>query len=244
MLKQNNVKNGYNVGEPLYVQVSSQIRLEILKGIYKHALPGERQLVQIYNVSRITIRQAIDELVKEGILFKVHGKGTFICPERADHPLASLRGVIEELSESGVEYETKVDSIRQTVPGKRITLALQLEPETKVWEICRIIYTESLPYLINYTYLNIHDEEEFKKLDFQSNLYQQLELLGRAVKCGEMWISAEAANESDSQKLGISPLSPVLVAESLTMDANGTPVDYCIARYRPDRYKYHINTIR
>jgi len=78
--------------KPLYKQLKDVLKQKITAGEFKpgEALPGERQLMETYGVSRVTVRQAIAELVNEGLLYRQHGKGTFIAPKRIERPLARL----------------------------------------------------------------------------------------------------------------------------------------------------------
>ena len=93
---------------PLYAQIKDALRVQILDGTYApHSqMPSEHELCAMYGVSRITVRQALGDLQKEGLLFKLHGKGTFVSKPKAFQNVSSLQGFAEAMSSMAMRSST------------------------------------------------------------------------------------------------------------------------------------------
>src|SRR6266481_9476570 len=88
---------------PLYTQIKDALRARILDGTYKphQQMPSESETMAMFKVSRITVRQALGDLQKEGLIFKIHGKGSFVSKPKAFQDLARLQGFGEAMSRFG-----------------------------------------------------------------------------------------------------------------------------------------------
>src|ERR1700761_3088698 len=100
--------------QPLYAQIKDLLRSRILSGAYAplSRMPSEHDLCVMFDVSRITVRQALGDLQKEGILFKLHGKGTFVSKPKAFQNVTSLQGFAEAMSSMGHEILNQLRSFR------------------------------------------------------------------------------------------------------------------------------------
>lgn len=99
---------------PLYGQLKELLRSRILDGTYppQSRMPSENELGQAHGVSRITVRQALGDLQKEGLIFKIHGKGTFVAKPKAFQNVSTLQGLSESLAQTGHEVLNKLSSLR------------------------------------------------------------------------------------------------------------------------------------
>src|SRR5713226_4658565 len=107
---------------PMYYQIMNQLREKISAGEYTvdSALPPERELVESYQVSRMTIRQAISELVNEGILVGRRGIGTFVAPPKIEQPLNRLTSFTEDMAQRGMQGGSRRVSFKEIVPGPAV----------------------------------------------------------------------------------------------------------------------------
>src|SRR5258708_16252134 len=129
----NNLKRGESIDKsspvPMYYQIMNQLREMILEGEYavNSLLPPERELVETYQVSRMTIRQAILELVNEGILVRRRGVGTFIAPHILEQPLSSLTCYTKIMSLRGMNTGAHIIPINKhlSIPHTHPTIDLQ-----------------------------------------------------------------------------------------------------------------------
>ncbi len=125
---------------PLYAQIKDALRVQILDGTYApHSqMPSEHELCAMYGVSRITVRQALGDLQKEGLLFKLHGKGTFVSKPKAFQNVSSLQGFAEAMSSMGYEIVNQLRSFRVVEADRNVAARLGLEEGAPVTEIHRV----------------------------------------------------------------------------------------------------------
>src|SRR3977135_3776339 len=125
---------------PLYTQIKDTLRARVLDGTYKphQQMPSESEMTEIFGVSRITVRQALGDLQKEGLIFKIHGKGTFVSKPKAFQNLARLQGFGEAMSSMGYETFSQVLSIKDLSPNNIMIAKLQLAEHERVCEIRRL----------------------------------------------------------------------------------------------------------
>ena len=106
----------------MYRQLAEQVRAAMARGVYKpgERIPAELQLIGRYGVSRITARQAVDALAREGLVIRKQGKGTFVAVPIVHHDLLELRGIYDELVAQGHDPQTKLLEFGQTTPPSPI----------------------------------------------------------------------------------------------------------------------------
>jgi GntR family transcriptional regulator len=237
----------FNNSKPLYEQLKDIIKAQIDNGIYKPGdkLPGERTLMDIYSISRITVREAIGDLVSEGILFRQHGKGTFVAQRRFIRTLAQLLGVIEELQLEQANIDIVPILARQEIPNNEIFDALQLQPNSLVYTIHRLILSEEQPLLLSYNYFPQTIEHIAKNIDLSEDIiFDKLEEYGYKVSSGIQRIGAKAATKEEAKYLNCRIGAPVLVTKRIVYDKNNIPLVYSYAIYRSDRYEYYVELKR
>lgn len=233
--------------KPLYEQLKDILKQKIMAGELKpgEALPGERQLMDTYGVSRVTVRQAISELVNEGLLYRHHGKGTFVAPKRIERPLARLLGVAEELALEGMQIEIKVIKTGAVDPTLEIRKELQLPDGETVFLVTRLIVAEQQPLLLDRSYFPPTIGQLLQNMDLSRDLiYTQLELYGYKIYNAEQRISAGRASREEATYLKCKIGSPMLVVKRTTYVEGGLPIAFSHTIYRGDRYEYRVNLQR
>src|SRR5262245_25442451 len=140
---------------PLYSQVRELLRERILGGQYKphDQMPSEHDMVRAFGVSRITVRQALNDLQRQGLIFKIHGKGTFVAKSKAVQSLARLEGFGEAMSVSGHETFSRVLGHRVMRAGALIAARLDLDERDEVVEIRRVRFLDKEPISVDVTYV-------------------------------------------------------------------------------------------
>ena len=125
---------------PLYSQLKDLLRTRILDGTYPpHSrMPSESELGKAFDVSRITVRQALGDLQKEGLIFKIHGKGTFVAKPKAFQNVSTLQGLGESMSQMGYEVLNRLTSLKHLPASARVAERLHLEEGAPVTEIKRV----------------------------------------------------------------------------------------------------------
>ena len=237
----------FNISKPLYVQLKDIIKQQINNGIYKPGdkLPSERALMDMYSVSRITVRNAIRDLVSEGVLFSQHGKGTFVAQRLFIRTLAQLLGVIEELQLEQANIDIVPILARQEVPNKEVIDALQIQANSLVYAIYRLILSEAQPLLLSYNYFPQTLEHIAKDIGLSKDLvFDKLEEYGYGASSGIQRIIARAATKEEAKHLKCRVGDPVLGTKRIVYDKNNIPVVYSYTVYRSDRYEYYVELKR
>ena len=127
-------------GEPLYRVIKTALKERILSGDYAagQQLPSENQLMRIFSVSRVTVRQALHQLQKERLVVSYQGKGYFVARAMAVQDLARLQGLGEAVAGSGFSAHSEVLDLAEVAADKRVSDALAVEPGTMVTCLQRV----------------------------------------------------------------------------------------------------------
>lgn len=167
---------------PLYYQIKEDILAQIERGELKSGdqVDSEFALMKKYDVSQITIRKALSELVTSGVLYRIRGKGTFVTAKRQQHT-TSLRSFAEEMVSSGQKnVDTRVISIEEAV-NERINNLMGIEPHAKTVKISRIRYCEGEPIGLQTSYIFLRNIafEAYQTIYDLKSVYTFLEKYGR-----------------------------------------------------------------
>lgn len=233
--------------QPLYVQIKDQLRQRILEGGYQphERLPSENALMKAFDVSRITIRQALRDLHNEGLVFSAQGKGTFVSKPKAEQSISHLQGFGEAMSEKGYEASARLLSVQELKAPKAVAAALKLEPGDDVVEVTRIRFLNREAMSLEHSYFPLDIGRRMFGIDLSGDIFPMLENVF-GVPLGEAHIRIEAAlsDEQTQHHLGLAPGEPVMRVERLTHDRRGRPVDFEYLNFRGDSFKYHFRIER
>jgi GntR family transcriptional regulator len=233
--------------KPLHEQLKDIIKQKIVIGELKpgDVLPGERQLIDMYKVSRVTVRQAIGVLVNDGILYRQQGKGTFVAHKRIERPLAKLLGVAEELKMDNLTIDISVISKGFMPSMQAIPKELQIFDDKPLFYVTRLIKSDAQPLLIDRRFFPQSVGLIVQNLDLSKDtILNQLELYGFKISHGVQSISADKASAEDAKLLHYKSGKPLLVAKRTIYVEGNIPIDYSCTHYRADRYEYRIDLQR
>lgn len=233
---------------PLYTQVKEIVRHHILDGTYQpHAqLPAESAMSSIFGVSRITIRQALSDLQKEGMIFKIPGKGTFVSKPKAFQQLTQLEGFSEAMSRMGHEIYNQVVS-HKTIPASALVAEhLHISLGDEITEIQRIRHLNRAPLSLEITYLPTAIGERLRKENLATrDIFLILENdFGIALGHADLQIEATLADEKIAHALQVEQGAAILRLERLTHKADGTPLDFEYLYFRGDAFQYRLQIAR
>ncbi|PPA69277.1 GntR family transcriptional regulator [Jeotgalibacillus proteolyticus] len=225
---------------PLYAQIEENIKGQIQEGAFKPGdpIPSERELTSTYQVSRMTVRQAVLNLVKNGLLYREKGKGTFVSEEKIEQPLQGLTSFTEDMRSRGMEPGNELISFERVIPSFDIADKLGLEIQEEVFFVKRIRYADHKPMAIESTYLPSKLFPALTEQVVQGSLYDyiasQMLIIGQASQS----IEAGLASTDEAELLQIEEPSAVLKIERLSYLTTGTPFEVVHSTYRADRYKF------
>lgn len=230
---------------PYHYQLTEIIRKLISQKQLRQGdkLPSEREFCEVFEVSRITVRKALDALESEGLIQTNKGIGTFVSEQKYLEKWSSFPiGFTDSLANQGYRIETQVLTL-ETIPStEKIAKELELSLGDLVLHLRRLRFIAQVPILIVSSYLPQHLVPEIEKNDFtHKSLYQVLRVdyglkIGR-VKRG---IEAVAATEKEAKQLHVKLGSPLLQIESTSYTSDGKPVEYFIAKRRGDRTRFEF----
>ena len=202
------------------------------------AIPSERALVDRLQVSRVTVRQAIADLVDAGVLERVHGKGTYVTGPQVDSRL-HLTSFSREMRDRGLVPSTVVLSAREEAADEEVGYALRIRPGRPVVRVERLRNADGTPMAYEVGY--------YPSMLFPGLLQRELGSLydvfaseyGVVVTSGEQTLRAEAADAHQARILGITKRAPLLVQERVTC-AGERVIELSTSWYRGDRYRLHM----
>lgn len=233
---------------PLYTQLKESLRERILDGTYKvhQQLPSESEMSALFGVSRITVRQALSDLQKEGLIFKIPGKGTFVAKTKAFQQLMQLEGLAEAMSRMGYEIYNQVTSHKIVAASPTVAEKLHLEIGTSVTEIKRVRHLNREPLSVEITYLPAEIGERLRKVDLATrDIFLVLENdFGIALGRADLQLDAMLADEALARPLQIEEGTALLRMERLTHTAEGQPLDFEYLYFRGDAFQYRLQIER
>jgi GntR family transcriptional regulator len=233
---------------PLYYQVREALLAYITQsGLTQGSLiPTEREIGEKLQVSRITVRRAIDELVKEGYLVTQQGKGTFVARPKIQRRMNHMKSFSQQMREEGYRPGSQLLSLRHEKATSHVASALNMAEGSWIWIVERLRYASDEPICISVAYLNLPFEIALTPAELQqeSSLWSILEKKGMTFSRSETTIQAIAAGETEAQLLGVEIGSPLLLVEGVVFQDDGTPVEYHQMFNRGDRYKYFLQSAR
>jgi GntR family transcriptional regulator len=232
---------------PLYKRVKDHLRARMLDGTYapETQLPTEQALCDMYEVSRITVRQALEELRQEGAVKKVHGRGTFVAPPRAYQNVDALQGFSEAMAPLG-QVSNRLEGLRYLEAREEIRSRLGIEDGTRVAEIKRVRLLDGEALSFETTYLGEPLARRLTSAELTTrDIFRLIEEQGKLrIDHANVAMDAIPADEEIALALGLPPLSPVLRIERHVFDANGDPILFEYLHFRGDAFQYRMRIDR
>lgn len=228
-------------------QIIKMIDNEEIKA--EELIPSERELMGNYNLSRTTVRKAIDILVNEGYLYKVQGKGTYVKGQKFTQGLINLTSCTEEIKSHGLKPESKVIHAGIETANKRIEKYFNSKSEEKFFFTERVFYGDGYPINVTKSYIPYRLIPEIEKYDFsKSSLYKVLdEEYNIKILRANRTIEAVLAYDEVAKLLDIEEGKPILFFKGWVygmVNGKETIVEFFKTYYRSDRSKFFIEQRR
>ncbi|WP_313799132.1 GntR family transcriptional regulator [Cytobacillus sp.] len=229
---------------PLYHQLMERLKGAIQKGHWTHGdkIPSENQLMDQFNVSRNTAKKAIEELVQEGILYRIQGKGTFVAKPKLQQSLMGFYSFSKVLKEKGMNPKDIILKIEETKPTAKIREALRLEKNDNVIEMKRLRCANNEPYILESSFIpksvvsTIDQLKNVGEISLYDLFAQQFNIV--VTKAKEAFEPVLIRPE-ESEYLQTDVGRPALLLERTAYDMNGMPVEFCISIVRGDRCRFY-----
>lgn len=232
---------------PLYARLRDALRAEILDGRRAPGsqLPSESALSALHGISRITVRQALGELQRAGLIVRLQGKGAYVAPPQAGRA-ERLEGLAEALGPRGEAVHSRRLSLRSVRAPQAVAAALGLAPRTPVVQLRSLRYLDRTPLSLNLSHFVPGLGERMARIDLSGrDLLEVLERdLALPVRQAQVEIRAEALAAREARLLQAPAGSPALRVERLVLAEGGQPLHTESALYPADRFSYRLTQAR
>jgi DNA-binding GntR family transcriptional regulator len=231
---------------PRYHQAAALLEAAIRDGLYEigDLLEGEHQLAERLGVSRLTLRKAVDGLVRKGLLVRERGVGTRVVRPRVTRsivaPLTSLR---EDLDRGGVEVTTRVLHLEERPCPDVSAQILGIAKGDSALYLERLRAVDGQPIALMRNVFPVGLFETNSEELAARSLYEVMREQGVEPRSATQTISAELATEQDARLLELEVHLPVLVLERVGFNGNGARVEHSRTRYVSDRYSFEMHLV-
>ena len=238
--------------KPLYQQIKERLQQQINEGMYKphEKLPPERELCKMFEVSRITIRQALEEAIKDGLLYREHGRGTFVADEfnRFEQPLERAQSFEQLLRSKGAQGRTQMLPTDTIWSDFELSSVFQVEVGTPFLQLKLLGFSHDRPIVYYESYFREEvglQIEKFarelseKRKPFSSiDLYQRYE--GDKPKIVKQSMEARLADDETAMHLRVQSGHPLMKVTSIFLTSTDQPIEFRYAYYLGEKYIFHL----
>ncbi|WP_347862147.1 GntR family transcriptional regulator [Salimicrobium sp. PL1-032A] len=226
---------------PMYYQIEEDIKRRIEEGSYETGkpIPSERELSEKYEVSRMTVRQAISNMVRDRLLYREKGRGTFVAEQKFEQPLDGVTSFSEDMKRRGLSPHNELLVFEKMIPDETTKDILALGTE-EVYYLKRIRYADNEPMAVEETFIPVRlfpelEEKVFGVMSFYEYIETKTDV---SIRSARQTIEAGIAGEDEAAPLAIDEGAAILQIERIGYLTNGLPFERNISTYRSDRYKF------
>jgi GntR family transcriptional regulator len=231
---------------PRYRQVADLLQSDIVSGAMQagQRVPSERSIAEQHGLSRMTARQAVELLVRRGVVFRRPGSGTYVAPARVEHTLQRFAGFSEQMRSQGIEPGGRVLSVELIEEEDPVVeQALGLETGERFWTLRRVRFGDGEPLVIERSHvpaaicpdLAAHDLAHGSLYDLMRSSYGV-----DPVRAHET-IEPTACEPEDARHLSTRAGAPAILVTRIAYDAKGRSVEHALDLYRGDRARFVID---
>lgn len=231
------------MGLPIYIQIHNDIKRNIEAEKWKigDRIPSERELSTEFGVSRMTLRQAIQTLVDEGILERRVGSGTFVANQKVQERMSGVTGFTDLMLAQDKKPSSKTISYHTMEPSLSEMEKLKITQDQSVLRMERIRYGDNIPICFEVATVPENIVAGLEKSEVTSSLYRALEQkknlsLGKA----QQTVSAMLASERIAEYLDIKRGDAILRLRQITYLQDGRPFEYVRTQYVGDRFEFYL----
>ena len=233
-----------------YEAIANELRQNIMNGVYSpgQQLALEKEMCEQYDVSRMTIKRAVDELVKQGLVVKRRGSGTFVKSlEDQDVKELSMANQFNGFAAAfkGHDVSTKVVKFDIVHPESEVAAKLQMSVEDFIYDIIRVRSCDGKPIVVEYTQMPIQLIPGIKRQVLENSIYSYIEGdLRLKIQSAHRTVRAVMPTEDEKKELDIKGVLPILEVVQVAFLDDGRPFEYSMSHHRGDRSVFRSVSIR
>lgn len=230
------------MGTPRYIKIHNEIQSRIEKGYWQvgQRIPAERELAQEFMVSRMTLRQALQTLVDEGILERRIGAGTFVAQRKIQDKMSGITSFTELTRRQGKVPSSQTVSYLVTEPSLSEAEKLKLAENQKILRMERIRFADDEPICFEVAALPFDMVADYRQSQVTTSLYQTLADDGLQIGRAQQTVSATVASERIAELLKVKRGSAILMLRQVTALKDGRPFEYVRTHYAGDRFEFYL----
>jgi GntR family transcriptional regulator len=229
---------------PRYREVADALQRQIADGeLGPHdRLESEREIAERFGLSRMTARQAVELLVRRGVVYRRPGSGTYVSPPRVVHSLERLAGFSEQMRLQGIRPGGRVLEMRSVEPDAAVRRALALSAGDAAWMVRRLRYGDDEPLLLETFWVPraLCPELAADELAEQSLYAVMGSRYGIEPESAETSLEPGALYPADARRLAARPGSPAILVVRTTRDRHGRAIEFARDLYRGDRARFAL----
>ena len=227
---------------PAYIRIHDAIKVEIDRGEWKIGgrLPSERALSEQFQVSRMTLRQAISLLVEEGILERRPGSGTYVASHRVQEKMRGTTSFTEIIKSQGKEPSSKVISYEKVHPSDQEIRHLGISPQSYVIRMERVRYADQIPVVYEVASIPERLIHNFKAEAVTNHFFQTLVDNGYVIGKSQQVISADIASPERALALDIAPGHALLTLQQTSYLEDGRAFEFVRSQYVAGRFEFYL----
>lgn len=230
--------------QPLYYQLYEILRGHIQRSEWKpgDVIPSESELIEQYGVSRTTVRQVLDMLVNEGLIYRERGRGSFVAHPTLEHGLVRIVNFTEDMLQRGFTPASQVLSARLLPAPEEIAHKLRVDAGEELAELKRLRLANDEPLSIEEAFLvHRHCPGVLARRDYANHSLREVldEEYGIRWLRAKQIIRAILAPRPLAELLSINPQSALLYVERVSYSQRDIPIEFLRTYYRGDRYSLY-----
>lgn len=229
--------------KPMYRQIADALREKISAGELKpgDALPTESSLQEAFNVSRVTVRQALKLLTEEHIVESIQGSGTYVKEERVNYDIYQLTGFYEKLADRNVDTHSEVSIFEVLKADAKLAEKLNLSHDDKVWHIKRVRFIKQKPVNLEETWMPLAMFPDLTWEVMENSKYHYVEQIKKLViDRSEQELVPIMPSEEAIAALSLDPAKPILEKVSRGFLKDGRVFEYSRNVFNTDDYKFTL----
>lgn len=227
----------------LYIKVLESLKEKINADVYSvgSALPTEKQLIDEYQVSRITVRKAVDELVKLKLVEKRRGSGTYVLEKQLSHQMNTLAGTSEIQHGNNKTVKYKVTQFFMDTENASVHKLLGLNEDEPLYYIRRVKYIDDQPRIVEDSYMPVALFPDLNISTLEKSKFDYVEHEKKmTIEGSRQEFTAVESNEDIMKLLGLEKSHPIINLRSISNLTDGRKFDYTEAWFHPDAHKLAI----
>jgi len=226
---------------PVYYQLKNLILKKIKDGEYiaGRLIPSERELGELLNISRMTVRQALNQLVSEGALYREKGRGTFVSEGKLEQ--RNVMSFSETVRKNGLTPSTQILDFSKEVANEDIKRILDISDRELIYKIKRLRLADNMPIAIEEAFIPEKYCPNLEKFDLKTSLYILLrEEYSYAITYIDNTTEAAKPSKEEGTLLDIPLSTPILRVKGISHIEQGVKLFYSRDSYRSDKFSYNV----